>query len=208
MSSETFDLDTWPIYCQCSLPYQIWWPYLKRFLRYELLSSNFCLVTDRQTDGQTDRRKATPKSPPCISTGGLKNDDKYHNLFFQYGTCLFAVKKFRNLLVCLFRIIRQLGVCRYWILDIGFMPKLWRLTIFSNILLWVYNWFNKYNWGLFTFTIITFYFWNRIVIQMDLFSRNIIQKIYIIQAIIDLQNSMEFTLEWTEIIKSCDYTKR
>ncbi len=32
--------------------------------------------TDRRTDGQTDRRtdgqKATPKSPPCISTGGLK----------------------------------------------------------------------------------------------------------------------------------------
>ena len=35
---------------------------------YELLSSNFSLVTD----GQTNRRKVTHKSPPCISTGGLK----------------------------------------------------------------------------------------------------------------------------------------
>ncbi len=30
---------------------------------------NYFLVTDRQTDG----RKATHKSPPCMSTGGLKN---------------------------------------------------------------------------------------------------------------------------------------
>ena len=30
---------------------------------------SFFLVPDRQTDGQ----KATPKSPPCISTGGLNN---------------------------------------------------------------------------------------------------------------------------------------
>ncbi len=29
---------------------------------------NYFLVTDRQTDGQ----KATHKSPPCMSTGGLK----------------------------------------------------------------------------------------------------------------------------------------
>ncbi len=34
---------------------------------------NYFLVTDRQTDRRTDRRKATHKSPPCISTGGLKN---------------------------------------------------------------------------------------------------------------------------------------
>ncbi len=40
---------------------------------------NFFLVTfllvfvpDRQTDGRTDGQKATPKSPPCMSTGGLK----------------------------------------------------------------------------------------------------------------------------------------
>ncbi len=31
---------------------------------------NYFLVTDRQTD----RRKATHKSPPCMSTGGLKNE--------------------------------------------------------------------------------------------------------------------------------------
>ncbi len=39
---------------------------------------NFLLVksvqTDRRTtDRQTDRRKAIHMSPPCISTGGLKN---------------------------------------------------------------------------------------------------------------------------------------
>ncbi len=32
----------------------------------------FTIVTDRRTDGQTDRQKAAHKSPPCISTGGLK----------------------------------------------------------------------------------------------------------------------------------------
>ncbi len=35
---------------------------------------NYFLVTDRRTDGHTDGRKATHKSPPCISTGGLKNE--------------------------------------------------------------------------------------------------------------------------------------
>ncbi len=41
------------------------------FLKYELFSSHLglCLVTDRQTD----RQKAMHKSPPCISTGVLKN---------------------------------------------------------------------------------------------------------------------------------------
>ena len=34
---------------------------------------NYFLVTDGQTDKQTDRRKATHKSPPYMSTGGLKN---------------------------------------------------------------------------------------------------------------------------------------
>ena len=48
------------------------WPMWPLTLTDELLSSNFCLGTDRQTDGQTDRQKATPKSPLCISTGGLK----------------------------------------------------------------------------------------------------------------------------------------
>ena len=38
---------------------------------------NYCLVnfgplTDGQTDRQADRWKVTHKSPPCISTGGLK----------------------------------------------------------------------------------------------------------------------------------------
>ncbi len=33
----------------------------------------FGIVTDRQTDGQTDRRKVMHKSPLCISTEGLKN---------------------------------------------------------------------------------------------------------------------------------------
>ena len=41
---------------------------LKWFLRYESLSSNFGLVTE------TDRRKAMHMSPPCVSTGGLKNN--------------------------------------------------------------------------------------------------------------------------------------
>ncbi len=36
---------------------------------YELLSSNFCLVTDEQTD----RQKARQMSPSCSCTGGLKN---------------------------------------------------------------------------------------------------------------------------------------
>ncbi len=67
----TFDLDlhTWPRYSQCSSPYQIWWLYLKHFRRYELLSRNFGLVTDRHMD----RQKPRHMSPPCISTGGLKN---------------------------------------------------------------------------------------------------------------------------------------
>ncbi len=34
---------------------------------------NYFLVTDRQTDRWTDRRKVMHKSPPCMSTGGLKN---------------------------------------------------------------------------------------------------------------------------------------
>ena len=38
--------------------------------------------TDRQTDGQTDRQKATPKSPPYISTGGLKNKCLYRIITF------------------------------------------------------------------------------------------------------------------------------
>ncbi len=34
---------------------------------------NYCPVILVVTDRQTDRPKATPKSLPCISTGGLKN---------------------------------------------------------------------------------------------------------------------------------------
>ncbi len=34
-------------------------------------NSAFCGVVG-WTDGQTDGQKATPKSPPCMSTGGLK----------------------------------------------------------------------------------------------------------------------------------------
>ncbi len=46
------------------------WPYLglKRSLRYELLFSNFGVVTERETD----RQKTMHMSRPCISTGGLK----------------------------------------------------------------------------------------------------------------------------------------
>ncbi len=36
---------------------------------HEFFSSNLGLVTDRQTD----RQKAMHNTPPCISTGGLKN---------------------------------------------------------------------------------------------------------------------------------------
>ncbi len=61
-----------------SPPAFVWNPYLglvnltfEWCLRYELLSSNFCPGIFVQS--QTDRRKATPKSQPCISTGGLKN---------------------------------------------------------------------------------------------------------------------------------------
>ncbi len=43
------------------------------FLVLEFFSSDFW-SSPRQTDGQTDRPKATPKSPPCMSTGGLKYD--------------------------------------------------------------------------------------------------------------------------------------
>ncbi len=39
---------------------QIWWPYLKRFLRYEFLSRTFGLVTDRQTDRQTESEAYEP----------------------------------------------------------------------------------------------------------------------------------------------------
>ena len=52
------------------------------FFSSELLSSDFWYShrqTDRWTDWQTDRRKATYKSPLCISTGGLKN---WHVSFF------------------------------------------------------------------------------------------------------------------------------
>ncbi len=38
--------------------------------------------TDRQTDRQTDGQKATPKSPLCMSTGGLKNVKKSTNFHF------------------------------------------------------------------------------------------------------------------------------
>ncbi len=41
-------------------------------LIYELLSSEFW-----SSDRRTDRRKAMHKSPPCISTGGLKNRPIY-----------------------------------------------------------------------------------------------------------------------------------
>ncbi len=46
--------------------------------RYDLqlakTGSKSCrLVYLSRTDRQTDRQKATPKSPPCMSTGGLKN---------------------------------------------------------------------------------------------------------------------------------------
>ncbi len=48
----------------------------QHFLVPDFFSSEFWSSSrwaDRQTDRRTDRQKATPKSPPCISTGGLKN---------------------------------------------------------------------------------------------------------------------------------------
>ncbi len=39
------------------------------FLVFDFFLVTFGPVQDRRTDGQ----KATPKSPPCTSTGGLKN---------------------------------------------------------------------------------------------------------------------------------------
>ena len=45
---------------------------------------NYYLVTDRRTDGRTDRwtdrRKVTHKSPQCMSTGGLKMN---HFAYFE-----------------------------------------------------------------------------------------------------------------------------
>ncbi len=38
---------------------------------------NFCLVILSQTDRQTDRQKAMHMSPPCMSTGGLKNQTSF-----------------------------------------------------------------------------------------------------------------------------------
>ncbi len=64
--------------CQCHTPssvylvngYQLLANASYTFLRYELTSSlNFGPVTD----GRTDRQKAMHMSPPCISTGVLKN---------------------------------------------------------------------------------------------------------------------------------------
>ena len=46
---------------------------------------NYFLVTDRRTDGQTDRRKATHKSPPCMSTGGLKKEPSFFSNFSTLG---------------------------------------------------------------------------------------------------------------------------
>ncbi len=58
MTTLTYDMDlhTWPRYHHCSSLYQIWWPYLKWFLRYEFLSIDFLssLNFDQVTDGQTE----------------------------------------------------------------------------------------------------------------------------------------------------------
>ncbi len=57
-----------------------------------LLSSDFWY-----SDRQTDRRKSMHKSPPCISTGGLKNVQQY---FLRY-------KLFSSLIFCIVQIDRQ-----------------------------------------------------------------------------------------------------
>ncbi len=57
-----------------SPPAFVWDPYF--ILTHVTFSSIFScefLSSDRQTDRQTDRWEAMHKSPPCISTGGLKN---------------------------------------------------------------------------------------------------------------------------------------
>ncbi len=41
-------------------------------------------------DGQTDGQKATPKSPPCMSTGGLKNGPAFMHFPRRAFHCPFA----------------------------------------------------------------------------------------------------------------------
>ncbi len=54
--------------------------FLVTFFLVTFFLVTFVLVNlHRRTDGQTDRQKATPKSPPCMGTGGLKygNPERY-----------------------------------------------------------------------------------------------------------------------------------
>ncbi len=68
-----------------------------------LVSFFLVFVPGGQTDGQTDGQKATPKRPPCMSTGGRKHcggkvirkstfpEEKCHN--FISSRPIYKIKK-------------------------------------------------------------------------------------------------------------------
>ena len=103
LNHVTFDLDPWPLchmsntLCKffCHLDVNLW-PKFKlksngsRDMYFYLVNflSNYFLVTDRQTGWQMDRQKATHKSPPCTSTGGLNNMAFFGMISRHYSTDL------------------------------------------------------------------------------------------------------------------------